>query len=650
MDGPQAANSGHPGTAMALAPLGWTLYGRIMKHNPANPKWADRDRFILSCGHACILQYSCLHLAGYDLTLDDLKNFRQWESRTPGHPESWITPGIEATTGPLGQGVSNAVGFAMAERFLGAHFNRPDHTIVDHHTYVIASDGDLMEGVASESASLAGHQKLGKLIVLYDDNHITIEGETELAFTENVDERYRAYGWHVQRLASPDNLDEVQAAIEAAQKDPRPSLIAIRTHIASPAPNAIDTHKAHGSPLGAKEISATKAILGLPDEPFYVPSEVDELRKQIVERGKKEEADWTARFEAYSKAFPELAKEWEQFHTGRPSQGWDSELKYFPADEKGMATRASSGKVIQQFCKKLPNLLGGSADLAPSTNTLMEGIEAQSFEHPEGRNLHFGVREHAMGALTNGLLYHGGLKAYCATFFIFSDYMRPTVRLAALARLPSIFLYTHDSIGLGEDGPTHQAVEHLAAMRAMPNLWVIRPADANEVLEMWKVALNSTATPVAMVLSRQEVPTFDRSGTMAPASGLAQGAYILEEAEGGSPQCILIGTGSEVQHCLKAREILQAEGTPTRVVSMPCWELFEEQNEAYKHHVLPPDLRAKVAVETGVSMGWERYVGAHGKTVTMHEFGHSAPAKTLMEQYGFTPDNVAAVARAALKK
>jgi transketolase len=649
MDGPQAANSGHPGTAMALAPLGWTLYGRLMRHNPANPQWADRDRFILSCGHACILQYSLLHLCGYDLSLDELRNFRQWHSKTPGHPENWVTPGIEATTGPLGQGISNAVGFAVAERFLAAYFNKPGHNIVDHYTYVICSDGDLMEGVASEAASLAGHLQLGKLICLYDDNKITIEGETELAFSEDVDARYRSYGWHVQRLDDPNDLNAVQQAIEAAKKDPRPSMISVRTHIAFPAPNAIDTHGAHGSPLGDKEIAATKAILGLPNEAFHVPAEIDELRNGLVQRGKQQEAEWQARFDAWAKEFPELATQWKQWFNKELPPEWDQNMKPFPADAKGMATRASSGKVIQQFAPLIPNLLGGSADLAPSTNTLMDGVASQSHEHPEGRNFHYGIREHGMGACVNGMLLHGGVRAFCATFFVFSDYMRPSVRLAALSGLPAIYVWTHDSIGLGEDGPTHQAVEHLASLRAMPNLLVMRPGDANEVLESWRVALQSTNVPVALVLSRQNVPTLDRAN-MGAASGVAQGAYILQEADGGKPACVLIGTGSELQHCVKARDILQGQGIPTRVVSMPCWELFEQQSPEYRNQVIPRDVPGRVAVEAGCSMGWERWIGENGATVTVDRFGSSAPWQVNMEKYGFTPENIAAVAAGVAKK
>lgn len=649
MDGPQQANSGHPGTAMALAPLGWSLYGRAMRHNPVNPKWPNRDRFVLSCGHACILQYSLLHLCGYELSREDLRAFRQWHSKTPGHPENWVTPGVETTTGPLGQGISNAVGMALAERWLASHFNRPGHEIVDHYTYVICSDGDLMEGVASEACSLAGHLKLGKLICFYDDNKITIEGETHLAFTEDVDKRFESYGWHVQRLDDPNDLDVVVKALEAAKADPRPSMISVRTHIAFPAPNAIDTHQAHGAPLGDKEIQATKSILGLPpEEKFYVAPELKELQDRIKARGAEQEAAWNKAFDAYAQVHPELAQQFKLFHSGKLPDGWDADLKPFEAG-KGVATRVSSGKVINQLAGRIPNLLGGSADLAPSTMTLMDGVDSQAAEHSGGRNLHFGIREHGMGSIVNGMLLHGGVRAFCATFFVFSDYMRPAVRLAALIGLPAIYVWTHDSIGLGEDGPTHQAVEHLASLRAMPNMWVIRPADANEVLEAWKVALQSEKSPVALVLSRQGVPTLDRS-LYASAEGVRKGAYVLAEAEGGAPRCLLIGTGSEVQHCLKARELLQSEGVPTRVVSMPCWELFEQQPPEYRQAVLPSGVSARVAVEAGCSFGWERWIGERGATVCVDRYGASAPWETNMQKYGFTAENVVAVAKSVLGK
>ncbi len=646
MDGPQKANSGHPGTAMALAPIGWSLYGRLMNFNPKNPKWPDRDRFILSCGHACILQYSCLHLAGFDLSRDDLIHFRQWHSKTPGHPESWITPGVETTTGPLGQGIANSVGFALAERFLGAHFNKPGHEIVNHYTYVIASDGDLMEGVSGEAASLAGHLKLGKIIAFYDDNKITIEGETHLAFSENVDARYSAYGWHVQRLEDANDLDAICKAVEAAKADPRPSLISVRTHIGYPSPNRQDSHKAHGEPLGLDEVAATKKILGIPNEEFYIPADIDSLRNGLIEKGAKNEKDWNDKFAAYEKAFPELAAQWKQWWSGELPSGWDAALKSFEPSEKGMATRESSGKVINQIAPHFPNWVGGSADLAPSTKTWMDNAGTQSAEEPSGRNFHFGIREHAMGSCLNGIALHGGLHCFGATFFIFSDYMRPAVRLASVMELPVTYVWTHDSIGLGEDGPTHQAVEHLASLRAMPHFTLIRPADANEVLEAWKAALTHKG-PVGLVLSRQPVATLDRS-KMGPATDLHKGGYILSEASGGQPKVILMGTGTEIGPCLAAQKILEAEGTPTRVVSMPCWAFFEAQTQEYRDSVLPRDVKARVAVEAGASLGWHRWIGEDGALVTMDRYGASAPWQTNMEKFGYTGENVANHARRIL--
>lgn len=647
MDGPQKADSGHPGTAMACAPIGWSLYGKLMRHNPANPDWVNRDRFVLSCGHACILQYSLLHLTGYALTREDLLNFRQWESKTPGHPENFLTPGVETTTGPLGQGFAHAVGMALAERFLASHFNRPGHQVVDHYTYVLASDGDLMEGVSAEASSLAGHLKLGKLVVLWDDNHITIEGDTELAFSENVDDRYRAYGWHVQRVDDVNDLEALGQALENAKADPRPSFIAVRTHIAYPAPNAQGTAESHGSPLGDEEIAATKKLLGLPpDQTFYIPDEVSQFASR-VEPGQQWEKEWNEAFEAYSKAHPELAAEFTRWMEGRLPEGWDADLPNFKAGES-VATRNSSGKVINALAPKLGNLIGGSADLAGSTKTLMSCTESQSAAKPAGRNMHFGIREHAMAAMVNGMSLHGGLIPYGATFFVFTDYMRPSLRLAALMGVPAIHVLTHDSIGLGEDGPTHQPIEHLAAMRAIPNFTIIRPADANEVREAWKVAITKKDGPVGLVLTRQNVPTFDRS-VCGAAEGLARGAYVLAEAEGGEARVVLIGTGSEVSVCMDARELLQQDGIPTRVVSMPSWELFEAQDQSYRDRVLPPSLTARVAVEAGCSFGWQRYVGSRGACVCIDHFGASAPWQTNMEKFGFTKENVAATARKVLE-
>jgi transketolase len=648
MDGPQKADSGHPGAAMALAPLGWVMFSRVLRHNPHNPAWVDRDRFVLSCGHASMLLYSLLHLTGYGVSLDDLKSFRQWDSITPGHPEHCMTPGVEMTTGPLGQGLSSAVGMAVAERYLAARFNRPGHEVVNHHTYVFCSDGDLMEGITSEAASLAGTQRLGKLIAVYDDNHITIAGSTDLSFTEDREARYRAYGWHVQRLEDPNDLEAFEQALTEARRDPRPSLVAVRTHIAWPAPNAQDTAEAHGTPLGHTEIAATKEILGLPtDQTFYVPDEVREQGMRVVDHGHELEELWNQAFEAYRQDFPELAAEFEDWMDGRLPTGWDRELIQFEVG-KSVATRVSSGKVINALARRLPNMIGGSADLEPSTKTLIDGSASQSAGHPEGRNIHFGIREHAMGAVLNGLALHGGLIPYGATFLVFSDYMRGSVRLAAVMGLPVVYVWTHDSIGLGEDGPTHQPVEHLAALRAIPNLTVLRPCDAAEVLEAWKHAVRSEDRPVALALTRQNVPTLDRTN-LGAAAGLHKGAYTLAEAEGGAPKVLLLGTGSEVHLCLEARALLQQEGIPTRVVSMPSWELFEEQDASYREQVLPSGVRARVAVEAGVSLGWHRWVGDHGDVVALDRFGASAPYQTLYEKFGLTGENIARRARALLQ-
>ena len=639
MDGPQEANSGHPGTAMACAPIGWTLYGRSMRHNPANPDWFNRDRFILSCGHACILQYSLLHLSGYALSRDDLLNFRQWGSKTPGHPENFHTVGIETTTGPLGQGFANGVGMALAERFLASHFNTPEHQLVDHYTYVLASDGDLMEGVCCEASSIAGHLKLGKLIVFWDDNHITIEGDTDLAFTEDVDAKYAAMGWHVQRVDDPNDMAALEAAVEAAKKDERPSLISVRTIIAYPSPKLQNTAKSHGSPLGAEEIAKTKEVLGLPpQEKFYVPSELQSLRDQVLERGRQAEEEWNALWDAYQKANPELALEFKRFNAGELPEGWEEALPVFPADAKGMASRAASGKVLNALAPKLKNLIGGSADLAGSTKTLMDCTSSQSAENPGGRNMHFGVREHAMASMVNGMSLHGGLIPYCATFFVFTDYMRPALRLAALMSLPTISVLTHDSIGLGEDGPTHQPTEHLPSLRAMVGLTLIRPADANETREAWKAALTLKSEPVCLVLSRQNLPTLDRQ-SLGAADGLHRGAYVLSEADG-EAELILISSGAEIHPVLEAQKLLQAAGKPTRVVSMPSWELFERQDRSYQEQVLPPTVRKRLAVEAAGTFGWHRWITEDGAAIGIDGFGASAPAPVNMEKFGFTAQNI----------
>ncbi|MBD3305352.1 transketolase [candidate division KSB3 bacterium] len=642
MDGVQKANSGHPGAPMGMAPMAYTLWTRFLKHNPANPDWPDRDRFVLSAGHASMLIYSLLYLTGYDVSLEDLKQFRQWGSKTPGHPEYGLTPGVETTTGPLGQGLAMSVGMAMAERVLAQHFNRPEQAIVDHYTYVFAGDGDMMEGVSSEAASLAGHLKLGKLICLYDDNSITIEGETDLAFTEDVGRRFEAYGWHVRRIESGTNIQVIASAIESAQKETdRPSLICIKTHIAHGSPNKQDTAGAHGSPLGEDEIALTKEALGWTHtEPFFVPEDALNQFRTCVEEGAASENAWKERFDAYQNAYPELAKEWEMMLTGTLPDGLEALLPEFPV-EKPLATRAASGQVVNALADQIPALIGGSADLAPSNNTLLKAFPDFSSDNYAGRNVRYGVREHAMGAILNGLSLHGGLLPYGGTFLVFSDYMRPAIRLAALMERPVVYVFTHDSIGLGEDGPTHQPIEHLAALRAIPNLTVIRPADATETAAAWKVALEQKEGPTALALSRQKLPILDRT-QYPPADMVAKGAYILAEAKQGSPALILIATGSEVSLALDAQQQLEAKGTATRVVSMPSWELFEAQPQAYKEEVFPPDITARLAIEAGSPQGWRQYVGENGDVVGIETFGASAPAKVLLEKYGFTVDNIVA--------
>ena len=645
MYGVQKANSGHPGTPMALAPITHVLWTRFMHYNPRNPAWRNRDRFVLSAGHASMLLYSMLHLTGYDLPLEQLKNFRQWGSHTPGHPEYGETPGVETTTGPLGQGFANGVGMAIAERFLANRYNRPNHTIIDHHTYAIASDGDLMEGVASEAASIAGFLKLCKLIYFYDNNHITIEGTTDLAFGEDVGRRFEGYHWHVQHVEDGNDLSTLEQAIQAAQAETeRPSLIIVRTHIAYGSPNKHDTSEAHGSPLGAAEIILTKRNLGWPsEEPFYEPEEVLAYYRQALERGEKQERDWQTRYTAYQTAYPELAAQWEQEMSGQLPQGWDSDIPTFNAGE-AMASRIAASKVINAIAPKLPSLVGGSADLAPSTNTLMKGLGDFGPES-NGRKMHFGIREHAMGSILNGMSLHGGIIPFGATFLIFSDYMRPPIRLAALMKLKTIYVFTHDSIGLGEDGPTHQPIEQLAALRAIPGLTIIRPGDANETAEAWRQAIVH-AGPVALVLTRQNLPTLDRS-VMAPASNLAKGAYILLDSVN-TPQLILIATGSEVSLAVDAANALRQDGVQVRVVSMPSWELFEEQSTAYKETVFPKHVSARIAIEAASPMGWDRYIGTQGDTVTLNHFGASAPAKTLFQQFGFTVDNIVEKAKKLL--
>jgi len=650
-DGVEKARSGHPGMPMGAAAMAYVLWTRFLRHNPLNPQWPDRDRFVLSAGHGSMLLYSLLQLTGYDLSLDDIQEFRQWGSRTPGHPEYPLTPGVEITTGPLGQGFASGVGMAMAERFLAARFNRPEYPIVDHFTYGIVSDGDLMEGISHEAASLAGHLGLGKLIYLYDDNHITIEGSTDIAFTEARDLRFEAYGWHVQRVADGNDLDAIEAAIAAARKaTDHPSLIAVRTHIGYGSPNKADKASAHGEPLGPEELRRTKENLGWPAEPaFLVPDEVRDRFRSAIEQGAENEDLWNERFRSYAETFPSLAKTWEGCLNGVLPEGWDREIPFFPADPTGMATRVASGKVLNAMARHVPNLIGGSADLAPSNKTEIAGEPDFQAGTYGGRNLRFGVREHGMGAILNGMALHAGVIPYGGTFLIFSDYMRPAIRLAALMGLKVIYVFTHDSIGLGEDGPTHQPVEQLAALRAIPGLTVIRPCDANETAEAWKAALQSTAGPVALALTRQDVPVLDRS-LYPGADNLARGAYILRDAPGGVPDLILIATGSEVHIALKAAATLDGKGIKVRVVSMPSWELFDREDEAYRRQVLPPDIKARVAIEAGVTQGWRRYVGDSGRVIGLNRFGASAPGAVLYEKFGFTADHLVETALSLVGK
>ncbi len=646
MDAVQAANSGHPGTPMALAPLGWALFSKLRRHDPANPDWADRDRFVLSCGHASMLQYSLLHLSGYALSLDDIRQFRQWGSKTPGHPENHVTPGVETTTGPLGQGVGNGVGMAMAERHLAARFNKPGHELFDHRTWVIASDGDIMEGVASEAASIAGHLKLGKLTLFWDDNHITIDGRTELSFSEDVLERFASYGWHTESVEDGEDIGALVAAAEAAMRDPRPSFIRVRTIIGRPSPNKQDTSAAHGAPLGADEVIATKQVMEWPTDPFFVPDELASAAEAVRARGAEEYRSWAQRLAEYRKAFPEAAAELDAALAGELPAGWDVDLPTFEADAKGVATRKASGMVLNALASRLGGLVGGSADLAGSNNTHMKGL-ASFLPGAEGvpRNIDWGIREHGMGAAMNGMALHGGVIPFGATFLVFSDYMRPSIRLAALMKLHTRYIFTHDSIGLGEDGPTHQPVEHLAALRAIPDLAVFRPADANEVRECWKAAIRWEG-PAALALTRQNVPVLDRS-TLARAEKAARGAYTLLEAGGGGPDVILVATGSEVSLALGAAAVLEKEGTAVRVVSMPCWELFEEQDENYRADVLPSGV-PKVVIEAGVRQGWDRWVGNDAAFVTIDRFGASAPAEVLFEKFGITVEHAVAAAQRLL--
>jgi transketolase len=645
----QQANSGHPGLPMGAAAMAYTIWTRHLRHNPTHPKWPDRDRFILSGGHGSALLYSLLHLTGYDLPLEELKNFRQWGSRTPGHPEYGLTPGVETTTGPLGQGFANGVGMAIAEAHLAAEFNCPGHDIVNHSVYAIVTDGDLMEGVASEAASLAGHLQLGKLIYLYDDNHISIDGSTDLAFTEDRVKRFDAYGWHTQAVSDGNDVEAIDAAIRLAKLDPRPSLIACRTHIGFGLPTRQDTSKAHGEPPGEEELRGAKEKLGWPVEPkFFIPEDVSTHFRSAVDEGRRTENEWKNRFESYRINNPDLAAEFERRMAGKLPDGWDSSLPVFPADPKGIATRAASSKALNALAVKLPELLGGSADLAPSNNTWLEGLPEFQEDLPTGRNFHFGVREHGMGAVVNGMALHGGLIPYGATFLVFSDYMRGALRLSALSHYPSIWIFTHDSIGVGEDGPTHQPVEHLAALRAIPGLTILRPSDANETVEAWKCAISQRNGPTALILTRQALPILDRS-IFAPASELKRGAYVLADIGDKAPELLLMASGSEVSLIVAAGTLLGAEGVNVRMVSFPAWELFAAQEQEYREAVLPPSLRARLAVEAGIAQGWERWVGDGGAILSLEHYGASAPAKILFEKFGFTVENIMAKARELLR-
>ena len=666
VDAVQQANSGHPGLPLGAAPMAYVLWTRFLRHNPINPQWPNRDRFVLSAGHGSMLLYSLLHLTGYNLPLDQIKQFRQWGSITPGHPERGVTPGVETTTGPLGQGFGNGVGMAISEASLAARYNRPGFEIVDHFTYCLVSDGDLMEGVASEAASLAGQLELGKLIYLFDDNHVTLSAGTNIASHEDHARRFEAYGWHTQSVEDGNDVEAIDLALRAARNEARrPSLILVRTHLGYGSPNKQDTFEAHGSPLGVEEVKLTKQNLGWPIEPlFHIPPEALAIFREAIPRGQQAESEWRDRFSLYASIQPDLAREFQERMRGELPAGWDADIPLFPADPKGMKTRVASGMVMNAIAPRLPSLMGGSADLDPSTHTALKG--AGDFESSDrasgdtqgssgggwsygGCNLHFGVREHGMGSILNGMAVHGGIIPYGATFLIFSDYMRPPMRLAAMMEQRVIYVFTHDSIGLGEDGTTHQPVEQLANLRAIPRMVVIRPCDANETAYAWRVAIETQDHPVALVLTRQDVPTLDRN-CYASAAGLKRGAYILAEAANGRPEMILIATGSEVSLVVEAQRELEKQNIQTRLVSMPSWELFDAQAEEYRQSVFPPSIRVRLAVEAGATQGWHRYVGDLGDVIGLDHFGASAPAPVLMREYGFTVENVCRRARALLEK
>lgn len=649
-DAVQKANSGHPGTPMGLAPIGHVLWGKVMNYNPKDPNWPGRDRFVLSCGHACLLQYAYLYLTGYDIQLEDLKNFRQLHSITAGHPEYGLTPGIEVTTGPLGQGFANGVGMGIAQKMLASRFNKNDFPVFDYNIYAICSDGDMMEGISSEAASIAGHLGLGSLVYLYDDNQITIEGSTSLAFNEDVAERFRSYGWHVQRVADGNDTGRIEEAIQKGKEEKqRPSLIIVRTEIAYGSPNKVGTASAHGAPLGADEVRKVKENFGFnPDVSFEIPSEVFNYYQQIGNQGMEKQEAWKTLWEKYSKHFPELAEAYSLASGGDLPDDWDADLPVFEPSDKGIATRKASGEALTAIARFLPLLVGGAADLAPSTDTLMKNLGSFSIDNPDGRNLHFGIREHAMGAILNGITLTKGFIAYGATFLIFSDYMRPPIRLAAIMGIRPIYVFTHDSIGLGEDGTTHQPVEQLVGLRSVPNLTVIRPADANETSYAWRAAITHTTGPVALILTRQNIPVLDQE-RFHPACHLKRGAYILSEPpKGQEPEIILMGSGSEVHLLIEAQTELYKFGIWARVVSFPSWELFDTQEQAYKEQVLPTTIRKRIAVEAASPVGWCKYVGDEGLVIGLDHFGESAPGKELMHEFGFTPDNIIQAAKSLL--
>jgi transketolase len=648
VDAVQKANSGHPGLPMGTAAMAYTLWTRHLRFNPRDPNWPERDRFILSGGHGSMLLYSLLYLTGYDVSLEEIKNFRQWGSITPGHPEYGLTPGVEVTTGPLGQGFGNGVGMAIATEHLAAEFNRPGHEVISHYIYAIVTDGDLMEGVASEAASLAGHLQLGRLIYLYDDNRISIDGSTNIAFTEDRMARFEAYGWHVQTVLDGNDVDAIDRAIQAAKVDSHPSIIAARTHIGYGLPTRQDTPKAHGEPPGDEELDGAKQNLGWPLSPrFYIPEDVLELYRQVGVRGELSERDWQIQLDAYHEAYPDLEVELSRRYSGKLPDNWESSLPAFTRDEKGLATRAASGKVINALAKSIPELIGGSADLAPSNKTWIDGSPSFQPDSYQGRNFNFGVREHAMGAVVNGMAVHGGVIPYGGTFLVFSDYMRPAIRLSALSGYPSIWVFTHDSIGLGEDGPTHQPVEQLTALRTIPKLIVIRPADANEVSEAWRLAISKRDGPTALALTRQNLPTLDRE-VFSSASGLQRGAYVLADLGEGLPGLILMASGSEVSLIIEAGKRLAAEGVNVRLISFPSWELFAAQDQEYKDSVLMPNVQARLSIEAGISQGWDRWVGDRGTIISIERYGASAPYETVYEKLGLSVENVIAHAKGIL--